>query len=106
MNYLQKYLELKGIAVITIARETGHGYHAVQKTVLGHRSGRIVRQAIADYLELPYDHVWGINAARHLKGYIRAEIERRIRVQRNHLRKRYLLADDETLTDTDMVSNG
>lgn len=103
MNYLKRYLALKGVDVKTIANETGYGYHAVQKTVLGHRSSRIVRAAIADYLELPYDHVWGINAPRHLRRYIRDEIERRVQIQRNHLRKLYL---EETLADADMVSNG
>jgi hypothetical protein len=49
------------------------------------RSGRIrtratarIRKAIADYLSLPYEVLWGPQASRHLRRLIEEEIDRQV----------------------------
>lgn len=117
-NALQRYLKFRGITSRAISDGTGHGYHAIQKTVTGERSGRVIRQVIADYLELPYAHVWGKKSEHYLNNYIEKEIDRRLTVQRKSLRKRYLsnythcassttkVCDEKTIAEAGAVSNG
>jgi lambda repressor-like predicted transcriptional regulator len=105
MNLLQRYLEIRGIRLTTLAAETGYGKDTVYKIVAGARyktkggTTRIrksphVRRAIADYLGVPVDYLWGPSSSRHLKQMIRKEIERKAevtaRVKAKALAVRYL----------------
>jgi hypothetical protein len=107
MNHLQKYLALKGITARQIEQATGLGYHAIQKTIKGLRKGRVARQAIADYLGLPYTHVWGAAAARHLNKLMPKAIEDRAQqsahAERRRLQQQYL---DGRLAGFQLASNG
>lgn len=103
MNHLQSYLRLKGISAQQIHLATGLGYHAVVKTIKGVRKGRVVRQAIADYLQVPYEHIWGTGSARHLKRMIQQAINDRAQAENRRLQQRYL---DKSLTESRAASNG
>lgn len=94
MNDLQKYLDLRGITAAQIAKETGLGYHSVQKNVRGVRKNAAVREAIAVYLGLEYSDLWGPSSPRVLSKLIRREIERRAEGERARLRSLYLRRND------------
>lgn len=90
MNDLQNLLLLRGITAAQIAEATGIGYHAIQKTILGQRKGQSPRKAIADYLGVPVDEIWGVTSTRTIKHMILEEIDLRVDAERNLLRERYL----------------
>lgn len=94
MNNLQTYLKIKGITAADITEGTGCGYHSVQKTLKGLRKGRIVREAIAKYLNLPYTHIWGSASGRHIKQLIQQAIKdtakQRAVAEQQRLERKYL----------------
>ena len=111
MNLLQRYLKVRGIRMTALAAETGYGKHTVYKIVASThyktrggatriRKSPHVRRAIADYLGVPVDHLWGPSSSRHLKQMIRKEIERKAeeaaKAKAQALEARYLNSDHES----------
>lgn len=94
MNDLQKYLDLRNITAAQIAKEIELGYHSVQKNIRGVRNNPPVREAIALYLGLGYDELWGNDSPRILRRLIRQEINRKAEKERARLRTRYLRRDE------------
>lgn len=91
---LQKLLSLRDLSVSQIANATGLGYHAIQKTIKQQRCRPETRQAIAQFLGLPYDHLWGDCANEHLNRLIRQEIEKHTACHQQSLRATYLPEDN------------
>lgn len=67
MNYLQRYIEVRGITCQDIATATGYGYHSIQKTVKGVRRPVKICAAITKYLCLDNEKTWGRGAAVYLR---------------------------------------
>nr|WP_320050242.1 hypothetical protein [uncultured Desulfuromonas sp.] len=87
---LQKLLSLRRISATQIAKDTGLGYHAVQKTIKNQRHSSRIRQAIALYLNLDYDHLWGDQSGDNIKELIRHEIDRKTATTAHHLVQKFL----------------
>ena len=79
----------KGLSKRDLAEILGIGYHSLVKTLhptpwytrggeKKYRECRQVRQAIAEWLGVPYEKVWGPNAACTLKQLIKEEVERQL----------------------------
>lgn len=94
MNTLQRYLDLFGLNATQIAEATGLGYHSVQKNIKGVRANPSVRKAIASYLGLPCQQVWGDDSFRVLGGLILDEIINQTEKERKRLLARYLSEAD------------
>jgi hypothetical protein len=90
MNNLQKYLDLLGVTAVHIAEATGLSYHSVQKNIKGVRVNFSVRAAIAHYMGLPYQHVWGDSSSRMLGELIRQEIVSQAESERERWLAQYL----------------
>jgi len=105
MTHLQRYLKLKKITIADIQISTGIGYSTLHKTIGGFRSARHVKEAIANYLKLPYSHVWGVSSSKHLVKLINVEINQRAEAERIRLRSRFLNGKN-SLPNTQAVSNG
>jgi hypothetical protein len=77
---LENYLKIHKISYSEIARHVGCNVSYIQKTVkeeayptksgLKPRQNQKLRQAIADYLRLPYELVWGDQSKQYLIGAI------------------------------------
>ena len=89
MKLINDLIRYKGLSKRELADILGVGYHSLVKTLhptpwytrrgeKKFREGRQVREAIADWLGLPYEKVWGPNAACVLKRLIREEVERQL----------------------------
>ena len=76
MSLLKKYLTLKGITTVQISEGTGLGYHCVDKTLKNERKGRVPRKKIAEYLDMPYEKIWGSRSSRELLKLMNKEIQR------------------------------
>lgn len=76
MNYLQRYIELRGLNCQIIANSTGYGYHSVQKAVKGVRRHPVIRTAIAQYLGLDPVRTWGRGSALYLRRMVAVETSR------------------------------
>jgi hypothetical protein len=87
---LQKLLSLRRISATQIAKDTGLGYHAVQKTIKNQRHSMRIRKAIASYLNLDYEHLWSEQATDHLKELIRNEIDRKTATTAHNLTRKFL----------------
>ncbi len=87
---LQKLLSLRRISATQIASDTGLGYHAVQKTIKNQRHSSRIRGAIAKYLDLDYEYLWGEQAADYLKELIRCEIDKKTATTAHHLTQKFL----------------
>ncbi len=74
---VQNLLKIRGITAKEIALKSGLNHSTIQKTISNDRKGRIPRQAIAGYLQVDYNQIWGIGSARHIKQLIRKAIEER-----------------------------
>ena len=94
MNNLQTYLKIKGISATDVAAGTGLGYHSVQKNIKGLRNNRVVREAIARHLDLPYTHIFGSASGRHIRKLIQHAIKetasQRARAEQQRLERKYL----------------
>lgn len=86
MNNLQKLIKLRGLTVLALANDIGHGYHHVQKVVNGTRYKRkggsfgtynnmAVQQAVATRLGLSYEQAWGAKSHTFMQRLIRKEIK-------------------------------
>ena len=75
-NYLQEYIELRGLSIQGLADAIGLGYHCVQKTVKGHKRGVNTRAAITEYLGLDNDKTWGRGAVVYLRHKVALEAKR------------------------------
>lgn len=99
MNLLKKYLKLKGITAVQISEDTGLGYHCVDKTLKGLRRGRVPRGKIAEYLGIPYEHIWGALASRYLLKLIEKEIQHNADIAREQkvrvLKRQFLDCDSQ-----------
>ena len=86
ITLLENYLKIHKISYSEIARHIGCNTSYVQKTVKKDtyptkrgpkpRQNQKLRQAIADYLKLPYDLVWGEQAKQYLAGAISVELSK------------------------------
>lgn len=77
MNDLQQLLTVRDISLRDLAAAIGYGYHSVQKAVKGTRPNLLIMEAIAVYLDLSYDQVWGDQAPLTLRRLIRQELRNR-----------------------------
>ena len=106
-NYLQRYIDARGITCAEISTATGIGYHTVQKTVINLRCGTKTREMIARYLGLDPAKTWGQGNALYLRNRIVAEINKRTTVfaesRRQKLLKKYL--DDGNVAEKGAVVN-
>lgn len=105
MNNLQKYLALRGITAFEIAQATGCNYHSVQKTIKGARLVKAVQPAIAEYLGLQPQQLWGPGAPARLRRMIREEIDRRAEGERARLTERYLSGNAVRIPNKLMTGN-
>jgi len=101
MNDLQKLLRLKNVSVLQLSEEIGIGYHTVQKTVKGlpHRKNRIVQTAVAEWLGLTVDQVFGPHAQRTLARHLELAIKDRAQRVSERLIGKYL-PQKRSLADT------
>ena len=90
MNDLQRYMDLCGITCTDIAAGTRLGYHSVQKVVKGHRRAPKIRAAIAYYLGLDPDKLWGRGAAMYLRARIAVEAARQAEAKRLEILSKYI----------------
>lgn len=90
MNDLQKYLALRKVTARQIADATKANYHSVQKTIKGTRIIQVAKPAIAGYLGVAEELLWGDDAPTALRLLISQEIDRRAERERARLRARYL----------------
>ncbi len=101
MNNLQKLIKLRGLTVLGIAEDIGHGYHHVQKVVNGTRykrsdgsygtySNTAVQKAVAGRLGLSYDQAWGPKSRLALRRLIKKEIDKHARQQTRRLQQQFL----------------
>lgn len=89
MNLLVSLIRAKGTTIKQLSDTLNIPYHSVfkvcrqstRRTKTGrtyYYKARYIREAVANWLGLPYDHVWGPNSAAHLKPLLRKEIEQQI----------------------------
>ena len=106
-NPLKNLLKVRGITAQKIADKTGHDASIIRKTIDGSRSGQRPRQAIADYLNVSFDELWGPLSKRHVKKLTKEAIEHRAKIvseqEKLRLEKSYL---QKSLTTLPKVSNG
>lgn len=106
MNDLQKLLEIKGISAKDISLAANENYHSVQKTIKGQRPTPHIRQAIADYLGYQVDQLFGPGSTRKLRALINREIDTRTEIDRERLRRRYLIDMANSIPNKRMAGNG
>jgi len=85
-----RLLELKGISIRQVDRETGTEYHSLQKTLKGLRKTRVYQQAWADYFGVNRASLFGPNQNKIIDYLIEKEIERKTVQRREELRRQYL----------------
>ena len=105
MNDLQKLLALGGIRVIDIALAMGLNYHSVQKCIKGQRPAPHVCEAIAGYLGVPRNKIFGPGAKRGLPQLIAQQIDRRAERERERLQQRFLLRSASTIPNKRRAGN-
>lgn len=99
MNYLQRYIEVRGISCQDIATATGCGYHSIQKTVKGLRRGLPIRQAIAKHLGLDPVKTWGHGSIVYLRKMVALATNQAAEEKAQEARRKFLkkYSDDATL---------
>lgn len=90
MNDLKKLISLRKINIPAMAREIGHGYHSVQKTIKGVRRPRHIQEAIAGHIGLTWEHAFGPGRSACLKRLILAEISKAGQAKVRSLHAQYL----------------
>jgi len=104
MNNLQKLIKLRGLTVIDIAKEIGHGYHSTQKVIkvatfkrrdgsLGTYTSREIQNGIARVLGLSHNQLWGDESQFILQGLIREEIKKKTQLQEQAMHEQWLNPD-------------
>jgi len=90
LNDLQKLLRLKKITLRQIAHVSGVGYHSLQKVVKGVRKTPSVRRAIASYLNVTPEALWGPKSHTVIYYLMEKEIEHQACDKREELKNGYL----------------
>jgi hypothetical protein len=78
-HLLSKYIQLKtGDNMTAIADKLGVSYHSLIKTIqkLPNRGSLEIRTALALYLDVPYEDLWGPQSDNKIKDLIKKEIIR------------------------------
>lgn len=89
MNNLQRYLDLRGLTAQAIALAIGIGYHTVQKTIKGHRRCPRIRIAIATYLGLDAEKLWGRGSVLYIRKAVAEEASRQAETKRREIINHY-----------------
>lgn len=93
MTLIQKIIKVRGLTQKQLCEQLGLPYHSFIKVVglapyrlksgeVRHYNARHIRQAVADWLGVPYDLVWGPNAGFFLKRLLKEEIEQQLEIER------------------------
>jgi hypothetical protein len=100
MNYLQRYIDVRGINCQDIATATGFGYHSIQKNVKGIRRNHNIRTAIAEYLGLDPEKTWSRGAVVYLRKMVAVAVNQMADEKAQKARREFLekYSDDATLT--------
>ena len=106
-NPLKNLLKIRGITARDIADISGFERSTIQRAIDGSRRSQKPRQAIADYLNVSYESLWGPFNRRHVKKLTERAIEDRAKrvseQEKLRLAKSYLT---KSVTSTQKVSNG
>lgn len=90
LNDIQRLIKLRGLDAKKIASAIGLGYHLVQKTIKGLRTGENARFLIADHLGLTRAEAFGPDSAEHLQRLIIVEIGKHSETQVDAMKKTWL----------------
>lgn len=93
MNLLSKVIRAKGYTIKDLSKELSIGYHSLfkvvectrylsKKGIVHQYQAKYIRKAVAEWLGLPFEHVWGPNAAFYLKSLLREEIEKQAEAEK------------------------
>jgi|SRR6185369_6478736 len=99
MNYLQRYIKIRGLSCQAIADSTGIGFHSIQKNVKGVRRNQAIREAIAKYLGLDPVKTWGHGSVVYLRKMVAVAANRAAEEKGQKARREFLekYSDDATL---------
>jgi lambda repressor-like predicted transcriptional regulator len=89
MKDLYKLLKLRGTTIRQIARETGAGYHSLQKTAKGVRRQPRMQKTIAAYFGVSSKFLFGPRRDATIRFLLEREIDKQGEKLRRDLRKRY-----------------
>ena len=102
MKEIKKYLKIKGITLKKLSEGTGIGIHSLNKIInqapyktkqgIRFRETRYIREAIAKFLGLPYELVWGPHAPLFLEKLIQVELFKKLEGEKQEAVARILEA--------------